>query len=637
MAEVRDTSEQSEQGKLLLLQNEIQQTRRHFQAAFEQAAVGMARVSPDGHFLQVNQKLCDILGYAATELQVHTFQDITYPDDLEADLAYVRRLLAGEIETYTLEKRYRRANGSLVWANLTVSLVRGETGTPHYFISVVEDIDERKRLEEALERERQSLRTMMENASDVIVRFDRDLRHQYVNPVIRQITGLDPQAMLGKTNEELHMPVELLTAWNTALKQILRTGQPGRIEFSFPTLQGERFYEARLTPERDAQNEIASILSIARDVTELKQAQEALIRSEARARRLVDSNIIGVAIIDEECVTEANAAFLNLIGATRAEADAGQIDLRAITPTHYRQLDEYCFQELRERGVCTPFEKEYVHKDGSTVFILMGAATLQLEPLQWVCFILDITERKELERRKDTFLSMAGHELRTPVTVVKATVQLAERQLKKLLQQETLSPEVSAIVSESIGRLNRALSQIAVQNRLINDLQDISSINTGKLTLSLVPSDLVALITDVVTDQRAVTPERSIQLDVQVQEPLIVMADPARVGQVLSNYLTNALKYSAPETPVRVGLARQGDKACVWVQDHGPGLTQQQQQRIWERFYQVPDIQVQSGSSSGLGLGLYVCQMVISRHGGNVGVKSSLGQGSTFWFTLPFT
>src|SRR5579883_699323 len=316
MAEVQGTSEQSEQGELYFLQNEIQQARRHFQAAFEQAAVGMARVSPEGRFLQVNQKLCDILGYSAGELQAHTFQDITYMDDLEADLTYVRRLLAGEIATYTLEKRYRRANGSLVWANLTVSLVRGETGTPYYFISVVEDIDDRKRLEEALERERQSLRTMMENASDVIVRFDRDFRHRYVNPVITQITGLDPQEILGKTNEELHMPVEVLTVWNTALKQVLATGQPGRAEFSFPTPQGERLYEARLTPERDAQNEIVSILSIARDVTELKRTQEALIRSEARARRLVDSNIIGVAIVDENRVTEANTAFLDLIGAT---------------------------------------------------------------------------------------------------------------------------------------------------------------------------------------------------------------------------------------------------------------------------------------------------------------------------------
>jgi PAS domain S-box-containing protein len=123
---------------------------QRFQATFEQAAVGMAHVALDGRWLQVNRRLCEIVGYPREELLLKTFQDITHPADLEADLVYVRQLLAGELATYSMEKRYLRRNGSLVWVNLTVSLVRNQEAEPQYFISVVEDITERKRREQAL-------------------------------------------------------------------------------------------------------------------------------------------------------------------------------------------------------------------------------------------------------------------------------------------------------------------------------------------------------------------------------------------------------------------------------------------------------------------------------------------------------
>ena len=119
-------------------------------ATFDQAAVGIAHVGTDGRCLRVNDKLCAIVGYPREELLRLTFQDITHPDDLETDLEHVRQVLAGEITTYTMEKRYFRKDRSLVWVNLTVSLVRTAAGEPRHFISVVEDITERKRAEEAL-------------------------------------------------------------------------------------------------------------------------------------------------------------------------------------------------------------------------------------------------------------------------------------------------------------------------------------------------------------------------------------------------------------------------------------------------------------------------------------------------------
>lgn len=129
----------------------LRASEERFRATFEQAAVGIAHVAPDGSWLRVNQKLCDIVGYTREELATKTFQDITHPADLDADLAFVRQVLAGERSTYSMEKRYIRKSGETVWINLTVSLVRKPGGEPDYFISVVEDIGERKRYEQLLE------------------------------------------------------------------------------------------------------------------------------------------------------------------------------------------------------------------------------------------------------------------------------------------------------------------------------------------------------------------------------------------------------------------------------------------------------------------------------------------------------
>jgi len=129
----------------------IEESEEMFRATFEQAAVGIAHVAPDGRWLRVNRKLCDIVGYSRDELMKLTFQEITHPEDLEADLAYVKQILAGEIHTYSMEKRYVRKDGSIVWINLTRSLVRKPSGEPKYFVAFIEDITERKQMEEALQ------------------------------------------------------------------------------------------------------------------------------------------------------------------------------------------------------------------------------------------------------------------------------------------------------------------------------------------------------------------------------------------------------------------------------------------------------------------------------------------------------
>jgi len=243
---------------------------------------------------------------------------------------------------------------------------------------------------------------------------------------------------------------------------------------------------------------------------------------------------------------------------------------------------------------------------------------------------------REANRRMDEFLGIAGHELRTPLTAISGNIQLALRQVKKSIDEEgTNAGDLGSKLELVQTLLDRAERQVRLQNRLVGDLLDISSIQANKIALKPEPCDLVAIVHEAVQDQSLLVPARSIRLHVPAEANAPVVADADRIGQVITNYLTNALKYSPADSSVEVFLAIEGQMARVSVQDVGPGLSPAEQQAIWERFYQVKRIKAQSGSGAGLGLGLHICQTIIEQHQGQVGVQSSPGEGATFWFTLP--
>ncbi len=228
---------------------------------------------------------------------------------------------------------------------------------------------------------------------------------------------------------------------------------------------------------------------------------------------------------------------------------------------------------------------------------------------------------RQANQRLDEFLDVTSHELRTPLTVVKANVQI----LSRLSEAGTMQAQLTG----------RTLRQVDRLTRMVNDLLDVTRIQAGKLDLHLRQSDLAELVRETVEEQRQVTPERRIELApaVRLDDGLPVRADADRIGQVLTNYLTNALKYSPAERPVWVELKRMDGMARVAVRDEGPGLAPEQQALVWERFHRAPGVEVQSGPH--LGLGLFITRRIVERHGGAVGVESVPGQGCTFWFTLP--
>lgn len=243
---------------------------------------------------------------------------------------------------------------------------------------------------------------------------------------------------------------------------------------------------------------------------------------------------------------------------------------------------------------------------------------------------------RETNRLMDDFIGIAGHELRTPLTTIKASVQLAKRQLIRMLKQELeLQEEAVHYITNVQGFLDRAERQVDMQNRLVNDLLDISRIQADRLELHPELFDLCASIQETVNDYRALSPERELKLTIEHAGEALVLADADRIRQVITNYLSNALKYSEASKAVEVGITQVDEMVRVYVRDQGPGLSIKEQQLIWDRFYRVRGVEVKSGSGVGLGLGLHICRTIIERQRGRVGVESQVGQGSTFWFMLP--
>jgi len=227
---------------------------------------------------------------------------------------------------------------------------------------------------------------------------------------------------------------------------------------------------------------------------------------------------------------------------------------------------------------------------------------------------------------------MVSHELRTPLTSIMGFLDLAL--LCSDLLPRPLSPEAEQLLDKMERGLKLAMGQAEVETRLVEELLDASRLDLHTFELSLQPENLVTIVQETVANQQQAARTRHIELILPPDKEVPVLADAGRVGQALTNYLTNALKYAPVEQPVSVRLEVEANSARVSVRDQGPGLTPEQQQQVWERFYQVA-VPESYGPDRGLGLGLAIVKAIIEQHYGQVGVESAPGRGSTFWFTLP--
>jgi len=291
-----------------------------------------------------------------------------------------------------------------------------------------------------------------------------------------------------------------------------------------------------------------------------------------------------------------------------------------IHPDDLKLTEEHYYRAM-QTGEVFEFENRYRRADGAYRWHLNRGIPLLDEDgeiLFWVGSATDIEEQKQAMDKKDEFIGIASHELKTPLTSLKGYIQLMGMYKKE---------EVPAAIKQYISKALNAVNKL---QHLINDLLDVSKIQAGRLEYKMADINLAEMLNAGVESAIQMYPEYVIEHDIAPELP--VYGNPERLEQVLNNMVSNAAKYSKTGSKITIEGKLMESNIRVSVTDEGIGLSTEQREKIFERFYRVED---KTFSASGLGMGLYISTEIINHHKGHINVESELGKGSTFYFTLP--
>jgi signal transduction histidine kinase len=233
--------------------------------------------------------------------------------------------------------------------------------------------------------------------------------------------------------------------------------------------------------------------------------------------------------------------------------------------------------------------------------------------------VLDITDRKKVEERKSDFIGIVSHELKTPLTSMGAYLQLLQ------MKAERAGDDYQA------NALRKANKQVAKMSRMVQSFLSVSRLKDGKIHLDPEAFDLSELAAEIVEESKEIYPNHQFKLN--CSGPYQVYADRDKIGQVITNFISNAVKYAPESHAIDLHCALTDGQPAVSVTDYGPGISSQHQQKVFDRYYRVED--THSKTILGFGIGLYLCLEIIQRHEGRIWVESELGKGSTFSFSLP--
>ncbi|QSQ27175.1 PAS domain S-box protein [Pyxidicoccus parkwayensis] len=653
----------------------LRESEEQFRTFFNLAAVGMAQVAPfTGRFLQVNAKLCELLGYSADELLRMSFMDLTHPEDRPLDYADMERVARGEEPPAIHSRRCIRKDGGIIWLDVTSASIRDESGRPARLLSVVQDVTARRQGE--LERRR--LVSVVESTPDVIGIHDVDGRVLYVNEAGRKLLGLESLAEIQGTSMLDHIhPEDRRLIEREALVAVQRKGQwMGDFRLVSPKTGKTLSVFSQFFLVRDTESgRPIGLGSISRDITGRKRAEERLTFLSGASRLLA-------AGIDDEAsllqhvaeLASSSVATCCMVGLTHPE---GALHWLAVShrdrgrSAHMRRV----LEEADGAGWAVPLVglgrdghdvlwvdaqdvKASDSSHGGLLDALGASACLAValksrgHVLGVVAFTSEDPDRcfeeadrgmaEELAfraaaavdnarlyaqaqraiRLRDEFLSIASHELKTPLTPLALKLQGMRR---------TLPVGTPDVTSERMrGDLDMAQRQVRRLAELVDGLLDVSRICAGRLQLTLESVDLAELVRELVARYEPQAQRAQARILVEAKAAVVGTWDRSRLEQVVSNLLSNALKYGAGR-PVRVRVESRGEVARLMVRDEGIGIEPQSLHRIFQRFERA----VSERHYGGLGLGLYITRQIVEAHCGTVLAESTPGQGATFTVTLP--
>jgi PAS domain S-box-containing protein len=528
-----------------------------------------------------------------------------------------------------LEHRVINVDKKESWVIMRAVPVLNDAGTIIEWLGFATDITARKKAEEALkdainrlEQQTRLYETITASTPDLIYVFDLQYRFTYANEALLNMWGKTWDTAVGKGLRENGYEEWHALMHEREIDYIRETKTSLRGEVSFPhATLGKRIYDYILNPVIDANGEVIAVAGTTRDITDIRNAEAAISESETRFRTMAESTDVMIAVSDEHGgAVYFNEAWVKTTGRNSAELlREGWMDL--MHPDDKARITKIFHEALKEKKA---WQWDFRMRDKKGGYIwLLTRGTPRFRPdgsfAGYISSTIDITEIKENEQRKDDFISMVSHELKTPLTSLNAYVQVLAGKAAKTEDQFTVSA------------LNNALKQVRKMTTMINGFLNVSRLETGKMVIDKQNFDVAQLIKDEIEETSGVINDH--QIVIEPGEDAEIYADRQKIGQVINNLVANAVKYSPGGSTVKIGWAASRQKVTVSVKDEGIGIGADDLPRLFERYYRVKDVAAKH--IAGFGIGLYLCSEIIHGNNGEIWAESTLGQGSTFYFSLP--
>jgi len=476
--------------------------------------------------------------------------------------------------------------------------------------------------------------TILQNVSESIIVTDLQGQITYWNEGATALFGYSAQDMMGNTPAILYAETES-PQLHADLAQI-QAGTDYINEWKGRRKDGTTVWiDIKTTLLRTSEGAAIGFIGVAKDITARRQIEDQLRQSRDELKIIFQHVADGITVQDRSgALVYVNDAGACLSGFASAQ-DMLSFDvetLRAHIVERFELTDEFgqpvSFSDLPAAKALQgqSYAETLIHyrdrHTGKSLWSVVKASPIFDETGQLhyaVNIFSDLTARMELEQRKDEFIGMASHELKTPITSLKGYTQL----LKMKLAKQGLA--------EPVAMLDRMERQLTRLTQLIADLLDVSKIQAGQLDYAEEPIDIDAFIHDMVDTMQQLSPTHTITIHGTAHTPIV--GDSDRLEQVFTNLISNAVKYSPQANHVDISITASQDTVTVSIRDYGIGIPQEHQQKIFERFYRVSD--VHDKTFPGLGMGLYISSEIVKRHGGRLWVESAESEGTTFFISLP--
>jgi len=611
----------------------LAKSERLHRTLLQYAPVGVVHAALDGRIQYTNGAISNLLGYSAEELVGKTWQEITHPDDLSADESLAKRVLAGELPHYTLQKRYIRKNGSFVWIELFGSFAFDESAAPLFRVGIVIDIHERLQAENSL-RESQD-RLVLAKTAARLGTFDWNIQTDSLvwDERTHELWGIESSVPMNVAAffSGIHPDDQ------ASVKQAIDASFEYRGNHAYSALYRvihrldgvTRWVEATGHVHFDNDHPVRMV-GVVREVTDRVVARQKLADSERRFREL--ANHIGQIVwtCDElGHPTWYNHRWFEYTGLSPETPSVNDWET-VVHPDHRGRIHASMVKALRSGG---PWEDTFQLRDphGNYRWFLGRAVPIRGEAgkvLRWFGTSTDITDQRKLQealeqadRRKDEFLAMLAHELRNPVAPVSNAAEALSRMISGV---PSAKPLVQIIQRQALHL-----------SRLLDDLLDVARVTQGRIELQKASVTVAACIEMALETAGDLIRRKGHKVILtEPRERLLVDADPVRLAQCFGNVLINAAKYTPPGGDIHIRPFEEHGWAVVEIIDSGMGIAPELLPHIFDLFVQAD--RSLDRSEGGLGIGLAVCRRLIEMQGGNIRAASAgSGRGSTFTIRLP--